>query len=175
VRIIDYTADVRSIVLALAASLDCLLMRIRVSESAADVLVGTKDVVLNALTNVYLLRRVARLGARGIDDPSRIFQSAGGADAPTVRSSAPGKENWDFVPWLREKVGRVEEEIYAFLQICTEAQQQTHPPAWRKVFVADDPRLEAGRRLDGARRVLDDVLRLIDSGELKVQQFTSDD
>ena len=64
---------------------------------------GGRD-LLRLLTELYQLRRFARLGAPHIDDFGGFGTGLDDSDAPTIMSVAEGKESWDFQPWFAEKL-----------------------------------------------------------------------
>jgi hypothetical protein len=131
--------------------------------------------LLALLSELYQLRRFARLGAPHIDDLGGLGTGLDDSDAPTIMSVADGKEGWDFQPWLAEKVGSAERLVFEVADICApDGAAETWPP-WRRIAQPEDKAAECCRLLAGVEAYLDAILGMIDSGELKIPQLTAMD
>jgi hypothetical protein len=175
-RILDYTTDVQKLVTRALAVVDRLLPRFEKTEAdPAAYLDGASIDLLALLTEVYQLRRFARLGAPHIEGPGGFGTGLDDSDAPTVMSSVEGKENWDFQPWLAEKLQAAEGLIFQVCDICLPRGDQSSLPDWRRGGRYEEASAECRRRLQGVRAYLKAVLDLLDSGELRIQQLIAED
>lgn len=176
-RIIDYSSDVRELVLRAQAALERTLPRFRGARAvpSASLSAASYD-LLALLAELYQLRRFARLGAPHIDDMGGFGTGLDDSDAPTVMSAVEGKETWDFQPWLAEKLQSAEGLVFRVCDICriptTEIAGQPH---WRRVIRHDDPGAECCRLLEGVGAYLAAILKLLDSGELRISQLSAID
>lgn len=175
-RILDHTADVRTLVLSATAALDRVLPQFRASHSdRTRYLDESSRDLLALLTELYQLRRFARLGAPHIDDIGGFGTGLDDSDAPTVMSTAEGREAWDFQPWLAEKLQSAEQLVFRVCDICILGFESVGRPRWRRIGRYDDAGAECCRLLDGVRAYLNAMLGLLESGELIIQQLSADD
>jgi hypothetical protein len=175
-RIVDHSADVRDLILTGLAAVERALPRFRNPRSvSSDYLQDSASDLLALLTEIYQLRRFARLGAPHIDDIGGFGTGLDDSDAPTVMSVAEGKESWDFQPWLAEKLQAAERLVFKVCDICALDGDAMPRPRWRRVGRYDDPGAECSRLLEGVRAYLTAMLGLLESGELKIRQLSTDD
>ena len=175
-RVLDHTAEVREVVVSGLAAVDRALPRFQhVRPDPAQYLDDSARDLLALLTEIYQLRRFARLGAPHIADLGGFGTGLDDSDAPTVMTTAEGRESWDFQPWLAEKLQSAEQLVFRVSDICALRAATVSPPRWRRVGRYDDPGEECCRHLEGVQAYLTAILGLIDTGGLKLQQLSADD
>jgi hypothetical protein len=174
-RIVDYTQDIRSLLEIVGHHVDALLARSKQVGSHSQVTAGVEDQVLDALLALYALRRLVGFGAAPIEGGLAELDEVSDSGVPAVRSTMPGKENWDFLPWFCEKVAHLEEELFTSHEICLASRGVSRLPAWAQVPMLGDRLFDIQRRLVAARRLLDIMLELVDAGEFKVQRLDAED
>jgi len=175
-RILDHTAEVRDVVVASVAAVDRILPRFRLARpDPAQHLDDSARDLLALLTEIYQLRRFARLGAPHIADLGGFGTGLDDSDAPSVMTTAEGRESWDFQPWLAEKLQSAEQLVFRVSDICALGSRTAPLPGWRRVGRYDDPADECCRLLEGVQAYLNAILGLIDTGGLKFQQLSADD
>jgi hypothetical protein len=108
VRILDYTPDVRDVVVAAKAALDLVIPRLGEQQLDPWQYIGASGPdLLRLLTELYQLRRLARLGAFHIDDLGGFGTGLDDSDAPAIMSVDEGRESWDFSRGLPRRCGRL--------------------------------------------------------------------
>lgn len=176
-KIVDHTPDVRDLAIRAQAALERVLPHFAEERTdASQNLDGAARDLLGLLTELYQLRRFARLGAPHIEDLGGFGTGLDDSDAPTVMSMADGRESWDFQPWLAEKLRSAEQFIYLVCDICLvpTAAIGTYP-RWRHVYRREEPAAECRRLLEGVGAYLKAMLELLDSGELQIRQLVAAD
>jgi len=175
-RIIDYTPAVRALVISVLEIIGRFERRVLDPEFDPKVLVGDGSAdVLAGIRDLYQLRRVAGLDAPALPDPARFLMEFDGSETPDILSTVEGKETWDFRPWLSQKVRGAEEEFFAICEFCSPRQPEAFQGRWPGFGADQDIRGSGERALEHARLVLEDVVGLIESGELKIQRLSVDE
>lgn len=173
-RILDHTPDVRTLLLASLAKLDRIVPGFQHPRAELSLVLdaSARDLVA-LLKEIYQLRRFARLGAPHIDDLGGFGTGLDDSDAPAVMSTAEGREDWDFQPWLAEKIQSAEQLLFRVCDICAPGAESLAWPTWRRVGRYEDPAAECCRLLKGVRAYLTAILGLLERGELKIRQLSA--